>query len=64
MFSAVEYRQFAKECTEHARLSKSEGMRKHFLEMAKAWMLAATRTEKGRTVLPLAPLSDPKNTSH
>jgi hypothetical protein len=39
--SAKQYREFARECMRWAEESASEEDRRHFLEMAKAWVQAA-----------------------
>jgi hypothetical protein len=58
MFRADDFRQYADECMEYARVSKPEKIRKHFLDMAKSWILAATQLEDGRNKVP------PANTRH
>jgi hypothetical protein len=47
MTTAVEYRQYAKECLESAREATSDPIRKQFLDMAKLWMLAADKLDPG-----------------
>jgi hypothetical protein len=42
-----EYRQFALECIEGARTSRSAEQRKQLLELAKAWMTAASLLHYG-----------------
>jgi len=39
--SAKQFRDFARECMQWAEEASSEGDRRHFIEMAKAWMHAA-----------------------
>jgi len=43
-----EYRQYAKECLRWAAAAKTEDQRKAFLEMARAWTLAATQLPASR----------------
>jgi hypothetical protein len=39
--SAKQFREFARECVRWAEEASSDGDRRHFIEMAKAWMHAA-----------------------
>jgi hypothetical protein len=43
MRTATEYQQYAAECTRWANKAKTEAERKAFLDMARAWVQAATR---------------------
>jgi hypothetical protein len=52
MITALDYRQFARECTQGARSATSNEIRKQFLELAKLWMTAAERLESGSAPLP------------
>jgi hypothetical protein len=52
MFRADDFRHYAKECIEYARVSKPEEIRQHFLDMAKTWTLAAAQLEQRRNKLP------------
>ena len=45
MTTAIEYRQYARECMESARDATSEPVRNQFLELAKLWLTAAARTD-------------------
>jgi hypothetical protein len=47
MASSAEYRQFAEECIQSARTSKSAEIRKHFLDLAKLWATAAQQMDDG-----------------
>ena len=46
MSSAAEYRELAEECLGWARTARSDRERRIFLQMAEAWLDAATRSEK------------------
>jgi hypothetical protein len=41
--TADEYERFAKECMDGARAAETEAERKAFLDMARAWTLAAAK---------------------
>lgn len=45
MATAIEYRQYARECVESAREATSEPARTQFLEIAKLWLTAAARMD-------------------
>jgi hypothetical protein len=45
MTTATEYRQYAYECMESARVATSDPIRKQFLDLATLWMTAAARME-------------------
>jgi hypothetical protein len=45
MPKAEEYRQYARECLETAANATTEHQRRQFLDMARAWTLAALRLE-------------------
>jgi hypothetical protein len=44
--SSQQYREFAKECLQWAEESTSEQDRRHFVDMAKAWMHAAAEIQR------------------
>jgi hypothetical protein len=44
-----EFREFASECLDWAKSAKSDTERDIFLQMAQAWLEAATRSEAGPT---------------
>jgi hypothetical protein len=46
MFRADDFRQYAQECIVSARVSKSDAIREHFLDMAKTWTIAAAQIDK------------------
>jgi len=50
--SAQQYRDFARECLRWSDESVSEEDRRHFIEMAKAWMHAAAEIE-GSHIAPM-----------
>jgi hypothetical protein len=52
-----EYKQYAKECLRWAAESKTEDDRKAFLELARAWTLAAMRLEEFSTGAPVVSIS-------
>jgi hypothetical protein len=45
MQAAAEYRKYAQECIESARIEISDAVRTQFLELGKVWLSAATRLE-------------------
>lgn len=45
MTTAIEYRQYARECMDSARAATSEPVRQQFLEIAKLWLTAAARMD-------------------
>src|SRR5690349_4898892 len=45
MTTAVEYQQYARECTISAREAATDPVRDHFLELAKLWLTAAARMD-------------------
>ena len=47
MFSASEFRKFAAESLDAARAAESDEKRKHYLDMAKMWTLAAAELDSG-----------------
>jgi hypothetical protein len=53
MLRADDFRQYAAECIEYARVSKPAEIRQHFLDMAESWILAATQLEKRCNKTPL-----------
>jgi hypothetical protein len=46
MRTAAEYRQFAQECMDNARVATSAAARVQFLELAQLWLSAATQVER------------------
>jgi hypothetical protein len=46
--SSKQYREFARECLRWAEESASEDDRRHFIDMAKAWMHAAAELRMAR----------------
>jgi hypothetical protein len=52
MADANEYRRYAAECLESARIATTEDVRKHFLDLAKMWMTAAQQLEDGISISP------------
>ena len=52
MAGAYEYRQYAAECLESARTAIDEEVRKHFLELARMWMIAAQQLDDGISIPP------------
>jgi hypothetical protein len=55
MHTASEYRQYAQECMDSARIATSDAVRTQFLELAQLWLAAATRVEQqanGKTSWP------------
>jgi hypothetical protein len=52
MSKSNEYRQYAEECLQSARTAPSDDARKHFLELAKMWMIAAQQMDDGVSVPP------------
>ena len=56
MSTSQEYRQYAKECLRWAREAKDEQQQRQFLEMASAWIQAASLKD-GK--LPIVPEADP-----
>jgi hypothetical protein len=61
--SVLQYREFAKECLRWAEESTSEQDRRHFIDMAKAWMHAAAEVEKSRDLASAAQSSGHSNHS-
>jgi hypothetical protein len=56
MSSASEYRQYAQECMDSARIATSDAARMQFLELAKLWLGAATQMDSrtnGKTIWPI-----------
>ena len=51
--TADEYERFARECIGWARTARTEAERKAFLDMARAWTLAAARVNGVMGVIPL-----------
>jgi hypothetical protein len=47
MSTSIEYRQYADECLQSARIATSEEVRKQFLELARMWMTAAQQMDDG-----------------
>jgi hypothetical protein len=47
MINADDFRQYAQECIESARVSESHAIRVNFLNMAKTWILAAAQIDDG-----------------
>ena len=43
--TALEYREYAKECMESAQTAASNALREHFLELEKLWTAAADEME-------------------
>ncbi len=58
-----EYRQYAAECMESARIAKDDTVRKQLLDMAKMWMTAAQQMDDGLSA-PLAPEQIQKPQTH
>jgi hypothetical protein len=55
MHTAEEYRQYAQECMEGARIATSDAVRMQFIELAKLWLTAAIQAERrgnGKTTWP------------
>jgi hypothetical protein len=55
MHTASEYRQYAQECMDSARIATADAVRMQFLELAQLWLAAAARLEQrtnGKTVWP------------
>ena len=55
MHTAAEYRQYAQECMDSARIATSDATRMQFLELAKLWLTAAVHAEtkgNGKTTWP------------
>jgi hypothetical protein len=52
MTTADEYEGFAKECLDSARGAKTDAERKAFLDMARAWTLAAAKVNEVIGVIP------------
>jgi hypothetical protein len=52
MADANEYRQYADECLESARIATTEAVRQHFLDLAKMWMTAAQQLDDGMSIPP------------
>jgi hypothetical protein len=57
MTTADEYKHFADECMNWAREAKSDADRKAFLDMARAWTIAAAKANGGRV-----PITQPDDT--
>jgi hypothetical protein len=57
MTTADEYKHFADECMKWAREAKSDVDRKAFLDMARAWTVAAAKANGGRV-----PITQPDDT--
>jgi hypothetical protein len=58
MATADEYLRFADECMSWARGAKTDGERKAFLDMAKAWTLAAAKVNGGVVPVDITPPDD------
>jgi hypothetical protein len=56
-YTADEYEQFAKECIASARNAKTEFERNAFVDMARAWTLAAAKANND--VISVIPWDDP-----
>jgi hypothetical protein len=55
MQTAAQYRQYAQECMDSARIASSEATRTQFLELAKLWLAAAVQVDlraSGKTTWP------------
>jgi hypothetical protein len=61
MSKSSEYRQYAEECLQSARIATSEAARKQFLDLARMWMTAAQQMDDGMS-LPLNP--ENRDTAH
>ena len=59
MTTPIEYRRYAHECMENARVATSDPIRKQFLDLAALWMTAAARME-----VPSAPVQPNKMDGH
>jgi hypothetical protein len=57
--SSKQYREFARECLRWAEESTSEEDRRHFLDMAKAWMQAAAEVREVSHHVDASPLPRP-----
>jgi hypothetical protein len=44
---ADEYRQYAQECMDSARVATNEAMRRQFMELAQLWLETAAKIEAG-----------------
>ncbi len=53
MATANEYRQFAQECIESARVAASDPVRQQFLELARLWLNAASKMDTGIALQPI-----------
>jgi hypothetical protein len=58
MTTANDYQRFADECLAWAREAETDAKRKAFLDMAKAWMLAAAKVNGGIVPVDIAPPDD------
>lgn len=66
MPTASDYRQYAQECMDSARVAISDAVRTQFLELAQLWMAAASRAEmkaNGKTTWPIESRPDQKRPS-
>lgn len=55
MHTASEYRQYAQECMDSARIATTEAVRRQFLELAQLWLATAVHAElkaNGKTTWP------------
>lgn len=55
MHTASEYRQYAQECMDSARIATTDAVRTQFLELAQLWLAAAVQAElkaNGKTTWP------------
>jgi hypothetical protein len=59
MATVDEYLKFADECMAWAREAETDAKRKAFLDMAKAWTLAAAKVNGGVVPVDIAPPDDP-----
>jgi len=60
MHTASEYRQYAQECLDSARIATTDAVRRQFLELAQLWLAAATQAElkaNGKTTWPTISLA-------
>jgi hypothetical protein len=66
MHTPLEYRQYAQECMDSARIATSEEVRTQFLELAQLWLAAATQADlraNGKTTWPATERSDQERKS-
>jgi hypothetical protein len=63
MHTPAEYRQYAEECMDSARVATADATRMQFLELAKLWLTAAVKAESmanGKSTWPKTDGTSPK----